>query len=73
MSTKIIPSCGFKKKGVCPICKSGSLAPHTPFCSLRCAQLDLGKWLNQDYVISTHEFDEDADLEKLTTQIDKAP
>ena len=73
MRTKITPSCGFKKKGVCPICKSGSLAPHTPFCSPRCAQLDLGKWLNQDYVISTYEFDEDADLEKLTTQIDKAP
>ena len=73
MRTKITPSCGFKKKGVCPICKSGSLAPHTPFCSQRCAQLDLGKWLNQDYVILTHEFDEDADLEKLTTQIDKDP
>ena len=73
MRTKITPSFGFKKKRVCPICKSGSLAPHTPFCSPRCAQLDLGKWLNQDYVISTYEFDEDADLEKLTTQIDKAP
>ena len=73
MKTKIIPSRGFKKKGVCPICKSASLAPHAPFCSLRCAQLDLGKWLNQDYVIPSHEFDDNTDLEKLTKQIDKAP
>ena len=53
-----------KKKGPCPQCKSASLAPYAPFCSRRCALLDLGKWLNEDYVIRTRLSEEDADLEK---------
>lgn len=62
-----------KKEGACPLCASASLAPYVPFCSRRCAQLDLSKWLNEDYVIFTHSFDEDGDLEKPITQIDKTP
>jgi len=38
----------------CPICKQPVEAgsPRYPFCSKRCRQIDLGKWLNADYVIS---------------------
>jgi len=38
----------------CPICREpvepGS--EHAPFCSKRCRQIDLGKWLGGDYTIS---------------------
>jgi len=26
--------------------------PHRPFCSVRCRQVDLGRWLAEDYVVS---------------------
>ena len=74
MEAKITPLYVSKKqKPTCPYCEAASLAPHTPFCSRRCAQLDLGKWLNEDYVIPSHVSDEDADLGELLTQTDKAP
>ncbi len=74
MRAKITPlHASKKKKRTCPQCEAASLAPHAPFCSRRCAQLDLGKWLNEDYVIPNHVCDEDADLGELITQIGKAP
>lgn len=37
----------------CPICKGEVPAEgrHRPFCSKRCRLLDLGKWLDGEYVI----------------------
>ena len=39
----------------CPICKKPVQFgdPFMPFCSERCQLLDLGKWANEEYVIST--------------------
>ncbi len=56
---------GNAKKAACPLCQRSAAAPHTPFCSHRCAQLDLGKWLTEDYVISAHEAMDDRDVEGL--------
>ena len=42
---------GHSQKAACPLCEQPAKAPHTPFCSRRCAQLDLGKWLTGDYAI----------------------
>ena len=39
----------------CPVCgrkNDFSAAPVGPFCSARCKQIDLGKWLGEDYRIS---------------------
>jgi hypothetical protein len=36
---------------------------HRPFCSPRCADLDLGAWLNGDYRIPAADDDEDERLE----------
>jgi endogenous inhibitor of DNA gyrase (YacG/DUF329 family) len=33
----------------CPICGKPSVARHRPFCSPRCADLDLARWLRGDY------------------------
>lgn len=49
----------------CPICKK--IAPagkYKPFCSKRCADIDLGNWFNESYRIPVQEMDEE-DYEEL--------
>ena len=49
----------------CPQCGKPTNPTFRPFCSKRCQQLDLGKWLNESYVIPGDETvpanDEDLD------------
>ncbi len=33
----------------CPICGRPSQTQHRPFCSIRCADADLGRWLTGQY------------------------
>lgn len=35
----------------CPICQKPTVAEYRPFCSKRCADVDLARWLRGDYVI----------------------
>jgi len=48
-----------RMSGTCPICAKPaaprSKNPSAPFCSARCRQIDLGKWLNQEYRIPTND------------------
>ena len=46
----------------CPICGKPAKAALVPFCSTRCADIDLGRWLTDRYAIPTAE-DEDEDAE----------
>jgi endogenous inhibitor of DNA gyrase (YacG/DUF329 family) len=39
----------------CPICGKPPLLPHMPFCSARCRQVDLGRWLTGRYAVETSE------------------
>jgi uncharacterized protein len=39
----------------CPICKRPSTQKFHPFCSNRCAQIDLGRWLGGSYAIPAEE------------------
>ncbi len=43
----------------CPICARLTDPKYRPFCSRRCADLDLGRWLNGDYVLPGREGDTD--------------
>ena len=36
----------------CPECGKPVAARLAPFCSVRCQQIDLGRWLKGDYVIA---------------------
>lgn len=56
---------GRVQKMACPLCQQPSETLHAPFCSRRCAQLDLGKWLTGDYAIPAHEAMDDSDVEML--------
>ena len=49
---------GAQSEGVaarCPVCREQVAArvenPAFPFCSARCKQIDLGRWLQEDYRI----------------------
>ena len=35
----------------CPICKKPVVEEYRPFCSKRCADVDLGRWMNETYAI----------------------
>ncbi len=35
----------------CPVCEKPSTPKFAPFCSQRCADLDLGRWLKGTYII----------------------
>lgn len=35
----------------CPICRKPRVAEHAPFCSTRCRDRDLVKWLDDGYAL----------------------
>lgn len=48
----------------CPQCGKPRMTAFRPFCSARCRDLDLGKWLDGSYAIPAVEagYDEDDDI-----------
>lgn len=45
----------------CPICGKTTAADYRPFCSRRCADVDLGRWLTESYRIPAETEDEAED------------
>ncbi len=43
----------------CPICGKPMQLAFRPFCSKRCADIDLGRWLNGNYAVPVTENDEE--------------
>ena len=43
----------------CPLCKKAASVRYRPFCSKRCADLDLGRWLNEVYRIPSQRSEEE--------------
>ncbi len=43
----------------CPICGRPSVQAHHPFCSGRCKDIDLNRWLSGAYVIPGDALEED--------------
>jgi endogenous inhibitor of DNA gyrase (YacG/DUF329 family) len=37
--------------GGCPVCHKPATAVYRPFCSRRCADVDLGRWLTGGYAL----------------------
>ena len=57
--SKVVPL----KSHRCSMCGRPAVARYRPFCSRRCANLDLGRWLNEDYRIPTNEAPGEGDME----------
>ena len=49
----------------CPICKKLSVVKYRPFCSNRCANVDLNRWLTGAYAIPVVEEDEAGESDKF--------
>lgn len=47
----------------CPICKQKTQKEFRPFCSRKCADIDLGRWFSEKYHISSPLADKDQDKE----------
>lgn len=47
----------------CPICGKAATEAYKPFCSKRCADIDLGRWFKGDYAIPAVENDDEPDTE----------
>lgn len=45
----------------CPICGKPTAPDYRPFCSRRCADVDLGRWLTEGYRIPAESEDEPED------------
>jgi endogenous inhibitor of DNA gyrase (YacG/DUF329 family) len=43
------------RRKACPVCRKPASAEYQPFCSARCRDLDLKKWLGGEYRIPTDE------------------
>ncbi|SIN78100.1 DNA gyrase inhibitor YacG [Vannielia litorea] len=54
----------------CPICGKKTEQDYRPFCSRRCADLDLGKWLTGAYAVPS---DDPEDLEEAARLAEEAP
>ncbi|MGR3723927.1 DNA gyrase inhibitor YacG [Abyssibius alkaniclasticus] len=52
----------------CPICKKPADAAYRPFCSRRCADVDLGRWFNESYTIPVPAEEAEDDAESGTTE-----
>lgn len=57
-SEKVTP---LRPKRACPECGKPSLRETFPFCSKRCKDIDLNRWLSGSYVIPGRPIDEDDD------------
>ena len=50
----------------CPICEKEPVEAYRPFCSRRCADVDLGRWLNGSYAVPS------TDLEDVEQALEEA-
>ncbi len=49
----------------CAICGKPAVARYRPFCSRRCADVDLGRWFGGNYAIPAVEPPDDVDAEDI--------
>ena len=57
-NANVVPLMGRK----CPVCGKPADLEMRPFCSKRCADLDLAKWLDGDYRVPTDEAPTDGNM-----------
>lgn len=53
----------------CPICTKETDPKYRPFCSKRCADVDLGRWMTGTYVVPN---DAPEDDDELMAELEKA-
>ncbi len=56
----------------CPICSKPTAPDYRPFCSRRCADVDLGRWLTESYRVPA-DADDDTTEDTTESSQDDAP
>ncbi|HKL69956.1 DNA gyrase inhibitor YacG [Salibaculum sp.] len=54
----------------CPICRKPADTRYRPFCSKRCADVDLGKWFGGDYAVPSSDPE---DVEAAIEAVEQTP
>ncbi len=54
----------------CPVCAEDTVADYRPFCSRRCADIDLAKWMNGSYAMPSQD---PQDAEDALNILENAP
>nr|WP_319948988.1 DNA gyrase inhibitor YacG [uncultured Shimia sp.] len=58
----------------CPQCKKDTVQQYRPFCSKRCADIDLGKWFSGDYAVPSEDpEDQEVAFEAMTSLLSAQP
>ncbi|MCY4445464.1 MAG: DNA gyrase inhibitor YacG [Rhodobacteraceae bacterium] len=52
----------------CPVCQQDSTLKYQPFCSKRCADIDLNRWFNGEYIIPSEKNENNETLNELVIQ-----
>jgi len=55
----------------CPLCGKPSQQRYHPFCSVRCADIDLNRWLGGRYAIPVEEGETPEDAETVKKEEEK--
>lgn len=57
----------------CPMCSKPTLDEARPFCSKRCADLDLARWFNGSYAVASTDPDDFDALEQALDEAERDP
>ena len=57
----------------CPICGKPGQPRFAPFCSRRCADIDLGRWLKGGYAIPGRPAEESDGIPEAPPDLDQTP
>jgi endogenous inhibitor of DNA gyrase (YacG/DUF329 family) len=49
----------------CPICGRETVRAFRPFCSRRCADVDLGRWMTGSYAVPSEDPDDEEEAARL--------
>lgn len=55
----------------CPICEKDTDPKYRPFCSRRCADVDLGRWLNGSYAVPSQREEDFEELDEALTEAER--
>jgi uncharacterized protein len=56
-----VPLRAVRIQAKCPVCGKPADAKYQPFCTKRCADIDLGRWLKEGYRVPTDEAPDEAE------------
>lgn len=58
---------------LCPLCARAATPAFRPFCSRRCADIDLSRWLSEAYAIPVQETDWETDWTEEAASFPNTP